>query len=155
MSDETIAYRDALVTKGLSIEDAAAIAAKTKQTKLNQKTAIAKPLTEGDKPANKKKAGKTAITKHDERLLQTGAEIAGKPPTGNDMAFFHAVMCQVGLPRSKVEGTTFERRSGSASLLIEAGAIRNLEGEWEKQIIPYGALPRLILAWMNTFAVRH
>ncbi|HHW4685818.1 MAG TPA: replication protein RepA, partial [Xylella sp.] len=62
-------------------------------------------------------------------------------------------MCQVGLPRSKVEGSSFERISGAAALLVEAGKLWDGE-KFVQQPIPYGPMPRLMLAWMNTYAVR-
>src|SRR6218665_446104 len=46
------------------------------------------------------------------KLLAAAHEIATIPPTGNDFVLTHAVLCQVGLPRSKVEGREFHRRSG-------------------------------------------
>ena len=48
-------------------------------------------------------------------------EIYGTPPRGDDMAFTHAVFCQVGLPRSKVEGREFMRQSGAAWINVQAG----------------------------------
>lgn len=65
----------------------------------------------------------------------------------------HSIMCQVGLPRSKVDGTSFERHSGGAALLVEAGKLWDGK-QFVQQPIPYGAMPRLMLAWMNTYAVR-
>lgn len=65
----------------------------------------------------------------------------------------HTIMCQVGLPRSEVEGKSFERRSGNAAMLVEAGKLWDGK-EFVQQPIPYGTMPRLLLAWMNTHAVR-
>jgi hypothetical protein len=58
------------------------------------------------------------------------------------------------LPRRAVDGTSFERRSGGAALLIEAGKLWDGE-KFVQQPVPYGAKPRLILAYLNTYAVRH
>ena len=44
------------------------------------------------------------LTGADQKLIEASAEIAITPPAGEDMAFTHAVLCQVGLPRAKVEG---------------------------------------------------
>lgn len=92
-------------------------------------------------------------TKRDLKLVEASAEIAGARPDGDDMAFMHTIMCQVGLPRSKVDGTSFERHSGNSALLVEAGKLWDGQ-QFVQQPIPYGALPRLMLAWMNTYAVR-
>lgn len=80
--------------------------------------------------------------------------IATAEPSGSDFAFMHSIMCQVGLPRSNVEGATFERRCGNASLLLTAGKLWNGK-EWVQQPLPYGSMPRLILAYMNTYAVQN
>jgi hypothetical protein len=86
-------------------------------------------------------------------LLDAATEIANSRPIGDDLAFIHSILCQVGLPRSKVEGKHFERRSGNAALLMDAGHLWDGKN-FIQQPIPYGAMPRLILAWMNTHAVR-
>lgn len=66
----------------------------------------------------------------------------------------HSIMCQVGLPRSKVAALEFERTCGSIGLYIRAGKL------WDgktfiQQPIPYGPMPRLIMAHLNTYALRH
>ncbi len=92
-------------------------------------------------------------TLRDERLIKTAAEIAGERPDDEDRAYIHSIMCQVGLPRSKVEGNAFERQSGGVGLLVESGKLWDGK-QFVQQPIPYGAMPRLMLAWMNTYAVR-
>lgn len=89
----------------------------------------------------------------EEKLINAGVIIAGNSPSGSDMAFTHSVLCQVGLPRSKVEGREFMRRSGEAWLNIQAGVIDEGNGP-VFQPIPYGAMPRLALAYMSTYAKR-
>ena len=66
----------------------------------------------------------------------------------------HAILCQIGLPRSNVPGERFERSSGSASLVVHAGEIWNGQA-MVKQSIPYGSIPRLVLAHVTRYAVRH
>lgn len=99
-------------------------------------------------PAAKKARKKDAL------IIETGALIADNVPSGDDMAFMHSLMCQVGLPRSKVDGTSFERKSGGVALLIEAGKLWDGE-KFVQQPVPYGPIPRLMLAWINTFAMRN
>lgn len=99
------------------------------------------------------KAKTAPPTKRETKLVAASAEIAGARPDGDDLAFMHTIMCQVGLPRSKVDGSTFERHSGNAALLVEAGKLWDGE-KFVQQPIPYGPMPRLMLAWMNTYAVR-
>lgn len=94
------------------------------------------------------------LTERDQKLIEAGAEIATNPPSGEDMAFTHAVLCQVGLPRAKVEGREFMRQSGAAWVNVQAGWLDEGKGPVQ-QPIPYGVMPRLALAWVSTYAVRH
>lgn len=68
--------------------------------------------------------------------------------------FLHAVLCQVGLPRSRQEARTFERHSGNASLLLEAGQQMVGRGKWAECPLPYGAQPRLVLYHLCSEAIR-
>ena len=88
------------------------------------------------------------------KLLDVATEIYGNPPRGDDMAFTHAVFCQVGLPRSRVEGREFMRQSGAAWVNVQAGYLDEGQGPVQ-QPVPYGALPRLALAHLSAHAVRH
>lgn len=94
------------------------------------------------------------LTEADQKLIEAGVEIATNPPSGEDMAFTHAVLCQVGLPRSKVEGREFMRQSGAAWISIQAGYLDEGKGP-VLQPVPYGAKPRLGMAWVSTYAVRN
>ncbi|HBC0377620.1 TPA: hypothetical protein I3324_004811, partial [Enterobacter asburiae] len=94
------------------------------------------------------------LSERDQKLIEAGAEIATTPPSGEDMAFTHAVLCQVGLPRAKVEGREFMRQSGAAWVNVQAGWLDEGKGPVQ-QPIPYGVMPRLALAWVSTYAVRH
>lgn len=95
-----------------------------------------------------------ALTRSDSALIDAAADIATSLPTGEDMAFTHAVLCQVGLPRAKVEGREFMRQSGAAWVNVQAGYLDEGNGP-VLQPIPYGVMPRLALAWVSTFAVRN
>lgn len=88
------------------------------------------------------------------KLMSAGVHISLKEPTGDDMAFTHAVLCQVGLPRSKVDGREFLRQSGAAWVNVQAGVLDEGNGP-VLQPLPYGAMPRLALAWVSTYAKRH
>ena len=92
--------------------------------------------------------------KRSDKLLALSHEIATIPPTGNDMAFTHAVLCQVGLPRSKVEGREFHRQSGDMWINVQAGWLDEGRGP-VAQLVPYGAMPRLALAMISTLAKRN
>jgi hypothetical protein len=93
------------------------------------------------------------ISKQSQKIIDIGSEIATIPPNGDEMAFTHAVLCQVGLPRAKVEGREFMRQSGSAWVNVQAGYLDEGNGPI-LQPIPYGVMPRLALAWVSSYAKR-
>jgi replication initiator protein len=97
--------------------------------------------------------GAGALPPTSARIVRLAGEIAGGPPERPD--YLHSVLCQVGLPRRRVrvEGTTFERANGNASLLIEAGKLWNGR-DWAPQPLPYGTRPRLALVHLSSEAVR-
>lgn len=126
------------------------------EAKAKGKTQNTSPLSsevraEQIKPA---KVEKIAGPRRDAKLIEASALIATEPPNGDDMAFTHAVLCQVGLPRSKFDGREFLRQSGSAWVNVQAGMLDEGNGP-VLQPIPYGAMPRLALAWVSTYAKRH
>jgi hypothetical protein len=90
-------------------------------------------------------------TKREDSLIQTAAEIWQDTP--EDLAFQHVVLCHLGFPRSKTEGREFERSSGNASLLLEAGKLWTGQG-WEPQPLPYGSIPRLMMIAITTTAIQ-
>lgn len=106
------------------------------------------------KPHQAKATAPKPATRHEVNLIEASTAISIEPPTGEDMAFTHAVLCQVGLPRSKVDGERFMRQSGAVWVSVQAGILDEGRGP-VLQPIPYGAMPRLALAWVSTFAKRN
>ena len=102
----------------------------------------------------------TSLSRKQERIIQTALELDNDPTGQSDITYMHLVHTQVGLPRKRVfdsEGRPadkFERHSGNASILLEAGHLWNGK-EFVKQELPYGPMPRLITAWANTYAIRN
>lgn len=131
-------------------------------------TTSAAPATPPPAPAAKKTASKPAklpavierkpstkpATKRENDLIAISAEIMGQSPSGDNFAFVHSIMCQVGLPRAKVDGDRFMRQVGAAWLSVTAGELDEGHGP-VMQPVPYGAMPRLALAWVSTYAKRH
>ena len=171
------AYREKLIAKGSDPKQAADIAAKMAATRATNEAPVksrrkasaptpdlfSEPVAEAPAaevpavPAKKtatKSAKSATATKRENELVAASAEIMGQSPTGNDFAFMHAVMCQVGLPRAKVEGENFMRQSGAAWVNVQAGYLDEGRGP-VLQPIPYGPMPRLALAWVSTYAKRH
>jgi hypothetical protein len=84
----------------------------------------------------------TAIDKLITEALAIEAEAA---KDAGELGFVARMMTLATLPHRKVEGAEFERRNGPFTLSITAPSRIGL---------PYGSLPRLILAWVTTEAVR-
>jgi len=95
--------------------------------------------------------GKAQLPPITARIIRLASQIEERPPERPD--YLHSVLCQVGLPRRKIVGNTFERTNGNASLLIEAGKLWNGK-EWMLQPLPYGTRPRLALVHLSSEAVR-
>lgn len=127
------------------------------------------PVVADTRPAKPKPARKAAAplpaviapkpneqpnTRKELKLIAASALIADERPNGDDMVFTHTVLCQVGLPRSKILAREFMRKSGDAWINIQAGMLDEGHGPVE-QPLPYGATPRLALAWVSTFAKRN
>lgn len=93
------------------------------------------------------------LTKAESSLIDAQVRIENEPPRSNELTFMHSVMCQLGLPRSKVDGLQFERTSGSAGIYIQAGKIWDGK-KFLQQPVPYGTFPRMVLAYLNTQALR-
>ncbi len=70
------------------------------------------------------------------------------------LAFVHSTMAQIGLPRSPQEGRVWACVNGAAGLVLEAGHLI-LDGKLELLPLPQGSYPRLILADVAAYALRH
>lgn len=83
----------------------------------------------------------------------TDAAVSLVEPLGSEPEFMHAVLCQVGLPRSEVKSREFTRTTGGASMLIEAG--KWFDGfRYHEMPLPYGTRPRLVLFHVCSEAIR-
>jgi len=83
----------------------------------------------------------------------TDAALQLAQPLSEEPEFMHAVLCQVGLPRSEVKEREFTRSTGGASMLIEAG--KWFDGmRYHDMPLPYGTRPRLVLFHVCSEAVR-
>jgi len=61
------------------------------------------------------------------------------------LGFMARALTQASLPYTQVEGAEFERRNGAFTLSLTAPSRVGL---------PYGSIPRLLIAWLTTEAVR-
>lgn len=92
------------------------------------------------------------VSKREQSLISVGVDIACAPP--EDLLFSHSILCQIGLPRSEFTGNRYERKSGRAALMIEAGYLWDGK-QFVLQRVPFGSMARLILAWINALALRN
>jgi hypothetical protein len=88
------------------------------------------------------------------RLIDASTAISLDAPAGDDLLFYHSILSQIGLPRSRVDGREFQRSFGAAWLNIQAGWLDEGHGP-VLQPVPYGVMPRLALTWISTLALRH
>ena len=88
----------------------------------------------------------TEITPAAEQLINEALAIeAESAQNAGALGFMARAMVQATLPHKKVEGTEFERRNGNFTLSLLAPS---------KIGLPYGTVPRLLLAWLTTEAVK-
>jgi hypothetical protein len=74
------------------------------------------------------------------------------------LSFQHTVFCQTGLPYRNPgdDVRLWQREQGAISLLVEAGRAKHPKtGQWVELGLPWGTKPRLILAHLNTEALKH
>lgn len=141
-----------LVAAGVDPAKAADVARRTKRPPKTER----QPDLFAPPPAPVQQKQLPATRPAEASLLDTAGVILQDEPTGSDIAYLHAILCQVGLPRGPkaVEGLqVFERICGGAALRVTAGALWDGK-QLVQQPIPYGANPRLVLAWLNTQAVK-
>lgn len=72
------------------------------------------------------------------------AEVEAARRTGN-LGYMARILAQVTLPHSRPKGSEYVRRNGHLTLSVQAPSHIGL---------PYGGLPRIILSWLTTEAVR-
>ncbi|AMV08684.1 replication protein [Xanthomonas citri pv. aurantifolii] len=88
------------------------------------------------------------------RLMAASSAIMARQATIDDADFLHPILCQVGLPRKETADREFMRECGATWLSVQAGYLDMGAGP-VPQPLPYGPMPRLVLAWISTYAVRH
>lgn len=93
------------------------------------------------------------MKRHGLQFIEAGNALISGSPRGDEIGFQHAILAQVGLPRSRVSGSSFQRTSGNASLLVSAGQMWNGK-RWVPQPVPYGVKPRLALIHVCSEAIR-
>lgn len=93
----------------------------------------------------------TTLTPQENRLINASFEISDEPPTDQDKAFLARQLVQATLPHSDPGNVpVWSRTNGNVTLMIQQGYSKEGEGIGH----PYGTIPRLLLYWMTTEAIR-
>lgn len=102
---------------------------------------------------NETKKNKKVSSNLLDRILDASVEISMQPDaTDKNKAFLTRQLVQVTLPHSNPGNiSSWQRRNGNISLVIRPGW--NQEKE-EPMGYPYGSIPRLLLFWITTEAIR-
>ena len=92
------------------------------------------------------------ITRAQQKLIDAGIEISQEPDAAQ-LAYLARELVQCTLPHTDPgEAPLWTRTNGNVTLII---ARTGFDPETRKPIgYPYGSLPRLLLYWLNTEAVR-
>lgn len=91
------------------------------------------------------------ITRLQRKLVTTSMEVTDF--VHDRPEFLHAMLCQLGMPRSRQQSRTFERSLGRASMMLTAGKQYTRQG-WVDMPLPYGSKPRLAMMHLCSEAVR-
>jgi hypothetical protein len=84
------------------------------------------------------------ITKQTERLLERAVQIADQDAQeSGDVGFTARALVLCTMPHSKPKGNEFVRKNGNYTMTM-----------YSPNGLPYGSVPRLLLAWITTEAVR-
>ena len=103
---------------------------------------------------------KKSITPRENRLLDAREQIVAKVFGEQPKLYNHAVLCALGLPYRKPPEDTrmFQRTSGQASLLLEAGMVPVRETQhdtvWKPVGLPYGPKSRLLLLHLCSQSIK-
>jgi hypothetical protein len=99
------------------------------------------------------KPKRTSISKIEQRLI----DAAAADPALQSVLFQHTIFCQTGMPYRDPgpEARTWKRSNGIATLMISAGSVIDPRiNDFVDVGLPFGPKPRLILAHLNTEALR-
>lgn len=97
------------------------------------------------------------FTKTNSRLRESSMDMLLRPGSIEDAIFQHSVLCQTFLPYRDPgkEQRIWQHKQGNVSLAIQGNeAINPTTGEFEFIGLPYGTKARLILAHINSEAVK-
>jgi hypothetical protein len=103
--------------------------------------------------ASPKKRGerKTQVDK----IIETACLIYDEPkPSSKEMAFLSRILVQAFLPHKDPKDIAWERTNGDFTLIVKSG-IGYANKKSKLYGVPYGSIPRLLMAYVNTQALRN
>lgn len=114
------------------------------------------PTMSGDSADKKKPPRLPLLTPRQSEFMRRAVDIEDLDPTQRGLGFQARLWAQVSLPyRDPGNVPSWSRRNGSVTLVIDPAIIssRLPDGSVERGF-PYGVVPRLLMAWMATEAIR-
>lgn len=91
----------------------------------------------------------------DNRIARTAAEVWDTTAQdAGELAFVSRVLVQAFLPHSDPKDIAWQRINGNFTLTVKSG-IGFENGKSKTYGVPYGAIPRLLLAWLNSEAIKN
>lgn len=92
----------------------------------------------------------------DNRIARTAAEVWETTANeAGELAFVSRVLVQAFLPHSDPKDIGWSRTNGNFTLDVKSGIGKDEKGKFKHYGVPYGIIPRLILAWLNTEVIRN
>lgn len=111
--------------------------------------------TKDDDDKKKPETKNKKLSRVRSRAIRKGTDIALNPVA--TIAYQHVILCQTSIPYRNLgdEVRRWERKSGDAHLLINAGELKNIKTDrFEPCGLPYGPKPRLLISHINAEALK-
>lgn len=91
-----------------------------------------------------------------DRLARTAADVWMTPADeARELAFVSRVLVQAFLPHSDPRKPGWVRKNGDFTLALKSGFEVSGTGDAKFVGLPYGSIPRLLMAWLNSEAIRN
>jgi hypothetical protein len=90
------------------------------------------------------------------KIARTAAEVwDANAKDAGELAFISRILVQASLPHSDPKKAGWIRKNGSFTLKLKSGFEIAEDGSPQFFGLPYGTVPRLLLAWLNSEALRN
>jgi hypothetical protein len=90
------------------------------------------------------------------KIARTAAEVWDvNAKDAKELAFVSRVLVQAFMPHSDPKKPGWIRKNGNLALTLKSGVEVLPSGDFKAIGLPYGTIPRLLLAWLNSEAIRN